>query len=674
MATTGTIRYTGPNGEKVNCYWKAEPQGVYPNFLFTVEAILDPSSVGDFYTGSGASGAFTVAGIPNRTSQSMKAPPASLMTVETSFENGYLLDAPISISGAMSYWTQDDIKRTVTFTVNDIINITPYATGTVIQAEGQYLDQPVKIRLAPMSPTYTNTMTYVYGTQSGTIATKTPETTINWTPPTTLINGLPATATEGTLTITTTAYNGNTVVGTTTIYTMVLAANPATQGPVFSPVMTDTNSATLAVTGSATTIVAGKSTMKVVTGVTGRGLATVVQTTITTEDDYIEGTRGTLSKPSPLVSLYARDTRSFITERVYTPVKYINYFEPTAITDTSMSAAGVLTSKITGRWFNGSFGAVTNTITASFRYQVPGGSWSAWTNITLTVNNEIVTGTATVNGLNYRQRYDMEIRLVDKLTTVTIETSSMGTPVFDWSKTDFNFNVPVNFAAGATGASSAVVYTCNTVSTTDAKVLVGNNNLSVIEGTSIFVAFTHINLVNNVTFRIGVKTYPAISLNGTLIKAWAENSLVEFIYTNNAFTLVTRGDTQHTPTPVEDKEVVVRESILLGGNSFTSSHFLGDFDRLRIYARLGDRYTIGEIDVAYPRLAGTIKGGISVPTPDLVTSSTSTSITNYVMQFTINLTTQVFTLDKILQMKPSTSVDVTSNSTYNIYRIVGIKQ
>lgn len=585
-----------------------------------------------------------------------------------------LFNTPLRIAATIEYWTKTGEKKTIPLTISDVLNLTINPTSTLILCDGKYIDEVISIGVYPIDSNYTNTIVYQYGTASGTIATKTKETHIDWTPAANLIDGIPGAATEGQFLIKVATYNDNTLVGNYQLSTK-LYVNPETQGPYFNPVFTDTNTATTVLTGNSSIIVAEKSVVRVATGAKGHGLATISNCVVSTDDDYISGQIVTLSKPAPIVKIEATDIRGFTAEGLYTPVQYINYYEPKGITNISLSAAGVLTAKLTGRFFNGSFGKVSNTISASYRYQKVGNSsWSAWSNIALTINKESVEGTATVSGLDYRQKYQIEIRLIDKLTTVLLEASSMGTPVFDWSKNDFNFNVPVNFAAGATGLNAAV-FDCTTDSSVAAKVLTGNDSAIIQANSTIYVKFTHTNTVENITFRIGVKTYPVVSLTGIIAGAWGNNSLVEFVYINNTFIMVFSGSTGGgggTEPGYAEESISPYDLRLYSGQSF--AYDFSKYTRIQIYANLNERYTIVDFPVddgiSY---AVERKGGIYIPTPDLVTSSSSSSIVGYSLLFTMSAAQDRISVTKALQMKPTSSIDVSTNTAYRIYKIVGIK-
>jgi hypothetical protein len=79
-----------------------------------------------------------------------------------------------------------------------------------------------------------------------------------------------------------------------------------------------------------------------------------------------------------------------------------------------------------------------------YRYRVQGGSWGSW----ILVDNAVVSsGTLTTQLSNYSatDTYEFQSKITDKLETITSGTVTVSTlPIFDMSKTDFNFNVPVS--------------------------------------------------------------------------------------------------------------------------------------------------------------------------------------------------------------------------------------
>lgn len=118
-----------------------------------------------------------------------------------------------------------------------------------------------------------------------------------------------------------------------------------------------------------------------------------------------------------------------------------------------LDTAGVMTIDCSGNYFNQSFGAVANTLTVQCRYKVQDGTYSNWMNMSVSKYENTYTASMDISGLNYREKYIIQCRAVDKLSTAsTPEVVVKSLPVFHWSENDFVFEVPVVFNAGATGA------------------------------------------------------------------------------------------------------------------------------------------------------------------------------------------------------------------------------
>jgi hypothetical protein len=116
-----------------------------------------------------------------------------------------------------------------------------------------------------------------------------------------------------------------------------------------------------------------------------------------------------------------------------------------------------MTVLCSGNYFNGSFGAVNNTLTVQYRYKEYGGAFSDWTDMTVTKNGNYYSATASLTGLDYQQSYVFEAQAIDKLMTVPSTGSPIQSrPVFHWGENDFVFEVPVTFKAGYDGESVEV--------------------------------------------------------------------------------------------------------------------------------------------------------------------------------------------------------------------------
>lgn len=144
----------------------------------------------------------------------------------------------------------------------------------------------------------------------------------------------------------------------------------------------------------------------------------------------------------------ATDTRNRSAVKTIT-LATVDYRSPTvSINGIEINTSGVATIDISGTWFKGSFGKVSNDITVSYRYKSnSSSSWGSWTTIPNVTKNDDGTFSATVtkSGLSYTETYNFEARVQDAINTVSSkEYIAKSLPVFDWSSDDFNFNVPVS--------------------------------------------------------------------------------------------------------------------------------------------------------------------------------------------------------------------------------------
>ena len=152
---------------------------------------------------------------------------------------------------------------------------------------------------------------------------------------------------------------------------------------------------------------------------------------------------------SNVVTFSAEDDRGNIGTAKIT-LNMIDYILPTCnISDNRPDGDGEVLVSCTGNFFNGSFGKVSNTLTAQYRYKVSGGTWSGWQNMTVAPSGNSYYASAYLTGLNYQQTYVFEAKVTDALMTVTDTGSPVKSlPVFHWGEEDFAFEVPVAFNAG----------------------------------------------------------------------------------------------------------------------------------------------------------------------------------------------------------------------------------
>lgn len=105
-------------------------------------------------------------------------------------------------------------------------------------------------------------------------------------------------------------------------------------------------------------------------------------------------------------------------------------------------------SRIYGNYFNNSFGAENNILSIKLEYNGSDGGYYEDI-ITLTskdFNGNTYDKTIEKDSLSYKQTWVVKAIAMDYLTSASKESKQLtALPVFDWSKEDFNFNVPIHY-------------------------------------------------------------------------------------------------------------------------------------------------------------------------------------------------------------------------------------
>lgn len=227
--------------------------------------------------------------------------------------------------------------------------------------------------------------------------------------------------------------------------------------PIVSASAVDTNSTTIALTGDNTKFIKYYSNVKVTATATAQKGATITSTT--GAGTYNNAQYGSWA-------VVSTDSRGNST-RIATPGTLIPYVRLTCnLENTKPDANGNMDVRCTGGFYNGSFGAVANTLTVKCRYKNASGAYSDWYTMTVTKNGNYYGAytSFTISNFNYQSTYTFECQATDKLATVNATPSSAkSTPVFHWSEEDFVFEVPVTFNAGVNSGGASAVATDQTI-------------------------------------------------------------------------------------------------------------------------------------------------------------------------------------------------------------------
>lgn len=158
---------------------------------------------------------------------------------------------------------------------------------------------------------------------------------------------------------------------------------------------------------------------------------------------------------SSLFTFTATDTygRNVSGDMELSPSNWVDYVKLTCNAKASeMSADGDVAITITGKYFKGSFGAINNALIVSYtKEEFRGGTETIQVGeLVPTMNGNDYTATFTISGLDYKSSYNIVVHVSDRLMNAESGSTVVApTPIFDWSRTDFNFNVPVTIQGGS---------------------------------------------------------------------------------------------------------------------------------------------------------------------------------------------------------------------------------
>lgn len=433
----------------------------------------------------------------------------------------------------------------VTGSGNFTLNTIPRAS-TVTATNGT-INNWATVNISRASSAFTHTVSATFGNITTGIATKTNQTSISWLIPSTWYSQIPN-AKSGTATVTCQTYNGDTLIGTsTTTFTASIDEEDCT--PTLSPFVYDTNSETIDLTGDDTKVIRYHSNMYCEANPTAKNSASIQNTVVQCGTSAFVGNSHTFNDAeSGNFTFITTDTRG-LTRQMTENLTVVNYIHLTCVMkDSKPDTSGNFTFEVDGNCFNGSFGVASNTLTVQYRYKAGSGSYSAWANMTVSRSGNTYSATVDITGLDYTQTYTFQARATDQLETITTDETAVKTlPVFDWSGEDFNFNVPVNFSAGATGlgAGGGIPYgTCSTSGSVTAKIVNCDEFTTLETGASIRVKFSYANTATSPTMNVngtGAKSIKKYGTTGSMRYMWYTGEVVDFVYDGSYWVMVDGG-------------------------------------------------------------------------------------------------------------------------------------
>lgn len=227
--------------------------------------------------------------------------------------------------------------------------------------------------------------------------------------------------------------------------------------PIVTGTVTDSNDTTYALTNNRSKLIKYYSNATATISATPQKGASINESkyVIRNGSNTWDGKTHTFNNvESNVFTFYAEDSRENSTTYTLTPAPtMVNYIKLTCdISNNRPDALGNMTVACSGNYFNGSFGAASNTLAVQYRYKLSTDSWlnteDEWHDMTITKSGNKYSATADFVIPNFGQQkiYSFQTRAIDKLSTVpSKEQSVQSMPIFHWGENDFVFEVPTTF-------------------------------------------------------------------------------------------------------------------------------------------------------------------------------------------------------------------------------------
>lgn len=344
-----------------------------------------------------------------------------------------------SFNGKLSsYYPNGSISKTVELP-------TIPRTSSVTCADGN-IGSATTININRASSSFTHTLTYSFQGLTGTIATKTTNTSIGWTIPTSFYAKIPsANSSKGTITCQT--YSGDTLIGTSTCTFNAFVIN---SNPSISATVEDTNTSAIQATGDKNKLIRYISNTKVVITATPKNSATISSVKVVNGSQAkITSTSTINAVDSGTFNLSCIDSRGLSASATITKtlVEYIKPVITGVILNRPSTTSSIINASVQGLCFNGNFGIGNNTFELKWRYKKSTETtWSSYTIVTATRtgNNFNFSGELGKN-FSYTEAFNFEFVLSDYFMSNTYSaTVTRGLPIIDIGKDDINVNGVLN--------------------------------------------------------------------------------------------------------------------------------------------------------------------------------------------------------------------------------------
>lgn len=296
-------------------------------------------------------------------------------------------------------------------------NMSTIARKSSVYASNAEIEGTSVISINKQASSFTHTLTYQFGSLSGTIASYTSASSVNFNIPSSFYSQIPNSKT-GTCTITCTTYSGGTNIGSTST-SFTVSCNESKCKPSVSATVTDANQATVALTGDSSKLVRYKSTARITPSATSKNSASITSKSVENQvvSSYLDISN--VSKNS--FNVLAVDSRGFVTSitKTATMIEYVQ-LTCSAVFKRENQTSSVVNLNYSGNYFNGSFGTTDNALSLSWKYREAGTSeWITGGTLTPTVEENTYSGSIQCGSdFDYQKNYEFMVEFSDKIDSL----------------------------------------------------------------------------------------------------------------------------------------------------------------------------------------------------------------------------------------------------------------
>ena len=243
-----------------------------------------------------------------------------------------------------------------------------------------------------------------------------------------------------------------TVIGGSTFYSKVWKTFSIINGlPTISPSVQDAGIISTALTGDPNKIIKGYNNCTFSIDAKAEKEATITKRSVYCGDKVSFEAAGNLGNVTSGQFVFSVTDSRGNNKGAIINKTLIDYLKPTCSLSVAVpTTAGTMDIDISGSWFNGSFGAVTNTLAVQYRIKENNGNYGEWQDAAASFNGNKYSAKFTLQGIDYQKSYTVQARAVDEvgqrdssIIALTDERTVKTTPVYDWGENDFSINVPL---------------------------------------------------------------------------------------------------------------------------------------------------------------------------------------------------------------------------------------